>query len=197
VSFLLLPSRLCPVRQIICCLKVFLPKSSPSYFLCHACQMSCLSLSPYLSFHKPQRAQSVNRFSLYPSRNIVQGCTNSSNIRSHLKILGFRRTKWSKFLTVAPKTLGPTVQNLLVWAIWRSAFLHPYYNVCIWTKFWTRTCRIGHDIKPVLLESRGMETLALVSACDMEQRWLVPALRVKFLFPSSWCNGHILRRIWR
>jgi len=104
------------------------------------------------------------------------------------------------------QNIRPTVQNLVVWAIWRPGFVHPYYiyvsgprfepeHVEQVTTFYENTDL--HTMEPFLLASEGMETLALISACDMEHRCLVLAFRVKFLLPPSWCSGHILPRIWR
>ena len=46
--------------------------------------------------------------------------------RCHLKILGARNVTWNQVHTEDPQTLGVTVQNLVVWAIWQLEFGHPW-----------------------------------------------------------------------
>jgi len=46
--------------------------------------------------------------------------------KSHLKILGSRSVTWNKFNTENPQILGTSVQNLVVTAICRLAFAHPW-----------------------------------------------------------------------
>ena len=49
--------------------------------------------------------------------------------KSHLKTLGARKVTW--FHTEDPEVLGTTVQNLVLLAIWRPGFVHPWTSLLI------------------------------------------------------------------
>ena len=52
--------------------------------------------------------------------------------RSHLKILGARRVKWSKFQSEGTYTvyIWPTSQNLFAKAIWHTGLVHSCHITC-------------------------------------------------------------------
>jgi len=50
------------------------------------------------------------------------------NSARHLKILGDRRGKWSKFRTQNLQILPTTVQNSVVTTAWAPGFVHPWYQ---------------------------------------------------------------------
>jgi hypothetical protein len=50
---------------------------------------------------------------------------NFPKIEKQLKILGARRTAWSKFPTANPQTLGDTIWNLVAQTTRRPGFVHP------------------------------------------------------------------------
>jgi hypothetical protein len=113
-SSLILPFRLSLVCQITSCLEVSYQNLHAFIFcaaraICPAHHFRLISIYISPSMHSQWIGSLCVPQGLYfRSAHIFQ------KFRSHLKILDFRSTTWSRLLTADPKILGPTVQNLVV-----------------------------------------------------------------------------------